>query len=108
MSFSEHSPGCEIGVVHWVRDPQRLLCVAGGKLPWRANDPTLALPWIEAKTGLALAPSQNEATRLARSSNVLVVTGKPGAVQACSTDGFASVAPGRTLHRPPGQKCRRH
>jgi exodeoxyribonuclease V alpha subunit len=57
---------------------ERLLRVAGGKLPWPAIDPALALPWIEAKTGLALAPSQAEAMRLALGSKVLVVTGGPG------------------------------
>ena len=57
---------------------ERLLCVAAGRLPWPAIDPTLALPWIEAKTGLALAPSQAEAIRLALVSKVLVVTGGPG------------------------------
>ena len=57
---------------------ERLLCVAAGRLPWPAIDPALALPWIEAKTGLALAPSQAEAIRLALVSKVLVVTGGPG------------------------------
>ncbi len=47
---------------------ERLLRVASGRLPWPAIDPALALPWIEAKTGLALAPSQAEAIRLALTS----------------------------------------
>ena len=51
---------------------ERLLRVASGRLPWPAIDPALALPWIEAKTGLALAPSQAEAIRLALASKVLV------------------------------------
>jgi exodeoxyribonuclease V alpha subunit len=57
---------------------ERLLRLAGGKLPWPAIDPALALPWIEARTGLALAPSQAEAIRLALTSKALVVTGGPG------------------------------
>ena len=57
---------------------ERLLRIAAGRLPWPAIDPALALPWIEAKTGLALAPSQAEAIRLALTSKVLVVTGGPG------------------------------
>ena len=52
--------------------------LAAGKLPWPTIDPALALPWIEAKTRLALAPSQTEAIRLALVSKVLVVTGGPG------------------------------
>ena len=57
---------------------ERLMRIADGKLPWPAIDPALALPWIETKTGLALAPSQAEAIRLALTSKVLVVTGGPG------------------------------
>ena len=57
---------------------ERLLRLAKGRLPWPVIDPALALPWIEAKTGLALAPSQAEAIRLAMISKVLVVTGGPG------------------------------
>jgi exodeoxyribonuclease V alpha subunit len=57
---------------------ERLMRLAVGKLPWPAIDPALALPWIEARTGLALAPSQAEAIRLALTSKALVVTGGPG------------------------------
>ena len=57
---------------------ERIVQLSVGKLPWPAIDPTLALPWVEAKTGLALASSQIEAIRLALVSKVLVVTGGPG------------------------------
>ena len=36
------------------------------------------MPWIERKTGLALADSQVAAMRLALTSKVLVITGGPG------------------------------
>jgi exodeoxyribonuclease V alpha subunit len=36
------------------------------------------LPWIEQKTGLALAPSQAKAIRLALQSKMMVITGGPG------------------------------
>jgi len=36
------------------------------------------LPWVEAKTGLMLAPSQAEALRLAVETKVLLITGGPG------------------------------
>ncbi|MFC3166617.1 ATP-dependent RecD-like DNA helicase [Paracoccus fontiphilus] len=49
-----------------------------GPLPWPAIDADRALPWIEEKTGLSLAPSQAEAIRLALSSKVTVITGGPG------------------------------
>jgi exodeoxyribonuclease V alpha subunit len=47
--------------------------------PWGAEiDPGKALPWIERKTGLALAQSQAAAIRLALLSKVVVITGGPG------------------------------
>ncbi|MGN7870803.1 SF1B family DNA helicase RecD2 [Paracoccus sp. 22332] len=49
-----------------------------GPLPWPAIDADRALPWIEEKTGLSLAPSQAEAIRLALKSKVTVITGGPG------------------------------
>ncbi|GLI96019.1 SF1B family DNA helicase RecD2 [Methylocystis echinoides] len=57
---------------------QRLQTLLNGKLPWPWIDPTKALPWIEQKTGLALAERQNEAIRLALMTKVLVITGGPG------------------------------
>ncbi|MCZ0964416.1 SF1B family DNA helicase RecD2 [Paracoccus benzoatiresistens] len=49
-----------------------------GPLPWPEIDTHRALPWIEGKTGLSLAPSQAEAIRLALRSKVTVITGGPG------------------------------
>ena len=57
---------------------QRLLRLAGGKLPWPWIDPDKALPWVEQRSGLQLADSQKTAIRLALSSKVLVITGGPG------------------------------
>ena len=56
----------------------RLHRIAAGPLPWPRIDPDKALPWIEQRTGLTLAESQDAAVRLALSSKVLVVTGGPG------------------------------
>jgi exodeoxyribonuclease V alpha subunit len=57
---------------------ERLRILATGKLPWAWIDPEKAMPWIEQKTGLSLAPTQMEAIRLALMAKVLVVTGGPG------------------------------
>jgi exodeoxyribonuclease V alpha subunit len=57
---------------------ERLQTLASGKLPWAWIDPDKALPWIEQKTGLSLAPTQTEAIRLALMAKVLVITGGPG------------------------------
>ena len=56
----------------------RLLGIADGKLPWPRIDPDKALPWVERQTGLALAPGQADAVRVALSSKVSVITGGPG------------------------------
>ena len=57
---------------------ERVQGLLSGALPWATIDPDKALPWIEQKTGLALAPSQVAAIRLALMSKVLVITGGPG------------------------------
>ena len=54
-----------------------LLGIAAGNLPWPDIDPGKALPWVEARTGLALAPGQADAVRAALSSKVSVITGGP-------------------------------
>lgn len=54
---------------------QRLL---PGAPPWGAIDAGRAIPWVEAQTGLILAPSQKDAVRVALTSKVLVITGGPG------------------------------
>jgi len=57
---------------------ERLRLLSRGRLPWPVIDASRALPWVETKTGLALAPSQREALRLAVGAKVLVITGGPG------------------------------
>ncbi|SDB74123.1 SF1B family DNA helicase RecD2 [Belnapia rosea] len=52
--------------------------LATGQQPWPAIDADKAIPWVEGRTGLALATSQREALRLALASKVLVITGGPG------------------------------
>jgi exodeoxyribonuclease V alpha subunit len=52
--------------------------VRSGPHPWPEINADKALPWIEQKTSLTLAPSQAEAVRLAVRSKVMVVTGGPG------------------------------
>jgi len=52
--------------------------IRSGPLPWPEIDADKALPWIEQKTGLALAASQAEAVRLALWSKIMVITGGPG------------------------------
>ena len=56
----------------------RLLDIAAGEPPWPRIDPDKALPWVERRTGLALAPGQADAVRTALASKVSVITGGPG------------------------------
>jgi exodeoxyribonuclease V alpha subunit len=56
----------------------RLLSLVRRPPPWPPIDPAKAIPWVEQRTGLALAESQRHAVQLALSSRVLVITGGPG------------------------------
>jgi len=57
---------------------ERLRALSEGALPWPVIDPVRAIPWVEGKTGLALAPSQAAALRRAVAAKALVITGGPG------------------------------
>ena len=57
---------------------ERLRLLSRGRPPWPAIDAARAVPWVEGRTGLALAPSQREALTLAVGAKVLVITGGPG------------------------------
>src|SRR3954462_1086388 len=57
---------------------ERLRRLLAGPVLWPVIDADKALPWIEQKTGLALAETQAAAIRLALTSKVLVITGGPG------------------------------
>ncbi len=57
---------------------ERLRLLSQGRPPWPVIDAGRAVPWVEARTGLALAPSQREALQLAVQAKVLVITGGPG------------------------------
>jgi exodeoxyribonuclease V alpha subunit len=57
---------------------RRLLRLMAGPLPWPVIDTERAIPWVEAKAAITLAPSQRAALARALSSKVLVITGGPG------------------------------
>jgi len=57
---------------------ERLKTLMTRALPWPAIDTDKALPWIEKRTALTLAPSQREAIALALGSKMTVITGGPG------------------------------
>ncbi len=57
---------------------ERLRLLRAGQPPWPAIDAARAIPWVEGRTRLTLAPSQVDALRLAVRAKVLVITGGPG------------------------------
>jgi exodeoxyribonuclease V alpha subunit len=57
---------------------ERLQALSQGQPPWPRIDAERAIPWVEGKTALTLAPSQREALGLALRSKLLVITGGPG------------------------------
>ena len=57
---------------------ERLLALRVGTPPWGSIDAEKAIDWVSARIGMTLAPSQQEAVRLALASKVTVITGGPG------------------------------
>jgi len=57
---------------------ERLRGLVSTRAIWPSIDAAKAIPWVERRTGLQLAPSQCEAVRIALASKVLVITGGPG------------------------------
>jgi exodeoxyribonuclease V alpha subunit len=57
---------------------ERLRAIASGRPPWPAIDAGRAIPWVERRTGLALADRQKQALGLAIACKALVITGGPG------------------------------
>ena len=56
----------------------RLRILIRGPMPWKPIDAEKAIPWVEGRTGLALAGSQKAAIDAALRSKVMVITGGPG------------------------------
>ena len=90
---------------------ERLLRIAAGRLPWPAIDAARALPWVERKTGLSLAPSQAKAVRLALTSKVVVITGGPGVGKTTIVDAILRILAAKgveiVLCAPTGRAARR-
>ncbi len=56
----------------------KLHVLGTGRPPWPMIDAEKAIPWVEKRTGLALADRQKEAIGSALAAKVLVITGGPG------------------------------
>ena len=90
---------------------ERLLGIAAGKLPWPRIDVERALPWVERKSGLSLAPGQAEAVRLALASKAVVITGGPGVGKTTIVDAILRILAAKGVKRvlcaPTGRAARR-
>lgn len=61
------------------------------RLPWSFIDPEKALPWIEQKTGLAVAKSQTAVFRLALLAKVLLIIDGPGVGKTTIVDSILRI-----------------
>src|SRR5450759_4659288 len=90
---------------------EKLLVLSRGKLPWRSIDADKALPWIEQRIGIDLAPSQNAAVQLALASKVLVITGGPGVGKTTIVNAILRILAAKTvkllLCAPTGRAAKR-
>jgi exodeoxyribonuclease V alpha subunit len=57
---------------------ERLSALSKGPPPWSGIDAGRAIPWVEGRAGISLAPSQAAALRQALNAKMLVITGGPG------------------------------
>jgi exodeoxyribonuclease V alpha subunit len=90
---------------------EKLLALSRAKLPWGSIDPDKALPWIEQRIGIELAPSQKAAVRLALASKVLVITGGPGVGKTTIVNAILRILAAKTvkllLCAPTGRAAKR-
>ena len=90
---------------------EQLRALAADPPPWPAIDADRALPWVQEKTGLALAPSQQAALRQALRSKVLVITGGPGVGKTTLVNSILKVLAAKVVRialcSPTGRAARR-
>ena len=90
---------------------EKLKALATGKPPWPAIDADKAIPWVEQRTKLVLADSQQEAVRVALVSKVLVITGGPGVGKTTLVNSILKILLAKTvaitLCAPTGRAAKR-
>ena len=79
---------------------QHLLTLANETLPWPRIDPDKALPWVEQRTGMTLADSQQAAVRLALRSKVMVITGGPGVGKTTIVNAILRILAAKRMRLP--------
>lgn len=90
---------------------ERIASLAAGAPPWRRSDPATAIPWVEARTGITLSPSQRDAVAAFLKSKVLVLTGGPGVGKTTLVDALLRIVFAESLRialaAPTGRAARR-
>jgi exodeoxyribonuclease V alpha subunit len=76
---------------------EKLKALTVGKPPWPSIDADKAIPWVEKRTKLALADSQQEAIRVALGSKVLVITGGPGVGKTTLVNSILKILGAKTV-----------
>ena len=90
----------------------RLLDAPVDRLPWfQAVDWPVALDWLRQSNGMALAPEQEEAVRLALTERVAVLTGGPGCGKSYTVRAIVTLARAKhakmLLAAPTGRAAKR-
>jgi exodeoxyribonuclease V alpha subunit len=89
----------------------KLKALCTGRPPWPAIDAGKAIPWVERRTGLALADSQKEAIGTALARKVLVITGGPGVGKTTLVNALLAILRAKAvaigLCAPTGRAARR-
>lgn len=82
-----------------------------GQASWPNIDAAPAIAWVEKKLGIALAPSQHDAVRLALASKLLVITGGPGVGKTTLVNSILTILSARRvkalLCAPTGRAAKR-
>src|SRR5262249_53014997 len=90
---------------------EKLKALAIGKPPWLRIDADKAIPWVERRTNLALAESQQQAIRVALGTKVLVITGGPGVGKTTLVNSVLKILVAKTvviaLCAPTGRAAKR-
>ncbi len=89
----------------------RILDIAADEPSWPRIDPDKALPWVERRTGLALAFGQADAVRTALASKVSVITGGPGVGKTTIVNAILRILSAKGVHillcAPTGRAAKR-
>ncbi len=82
-----------------------------GICPWPEIDPDKALPWVEKRSVLSLAPGQKQAVSLALRSKVMVITGGPGVGKTTLVNSILSILSAKSVRilacAPTGRAAKR-